>query len=58
MVRALKKKKTEATDWAEYTLSNGEFYFEQSNLSYVRKMEIGYYDVIVADIKAKCDFRY
>ena len=51
-----KKEKTEATDWAEYTLSNGEFYFEQSNLSFVRKNGDCYYYVIVADIKAKCDF--
>ena len=50
------KEKTEATDWAEYTLSNGEFYFEQSNLSYVRKNGDCYYDVIVADIKSKCKF--
>ena len=54
--KGFKKEKTEATDWAEYTLSNGEFYFEQSNLSYVRKNEDCYYDVIVADIKSKCKY--
>ena len=51
-----KKEKTQATDWAEYTLSNGEFYFEQSNLAFVRKNGDCYYDVIVSDVKSKCSF--
>ena len=35
--KGFKKEKTQATDWAEYTLASGEFYFEQSNLAFVRK---------------------
>ena len=54
--KGFKKEKTEATDWAEYTLSNGEFYFEQSNLAFVRKNGDCYYDVIVSDVKSKCTF--
>ena len=54
--KGFKKEKTQATDWAEYTLSNGEFYFEQSNLAFVRKNGNCYYDVIVSDLKSKCSF--
>ena len=54
--KGFKKEKTQATDWAEYTLSNGEFYFEQSNLAFVRKNGDCYYDVIVSDVKSKCSF--
>ena len=35
--KGLSKDKMEATDWAEFTTLTGEFYFEQSNLQYVRK---------------------
>ena len=44
----LSKDKSEATDWAEFTTLNSEFYFEQSNLEYVRKYSEGkcYYDQI------------
>ncbi len=54
--KGFKKEKSQATDWAEYTLSNGEFYFEQSNLAFVRKNGDCYYDVIVSDVKSKCTF--
>jgi len=54
--KGFKKEKTQATDWAEYTLSNGEFYFEQSNLAFVRKNGNCYYDIIVSDLKSKCSF--
>ena len=55
--KGMSKDKTLATDWAEYTLSNGEFYFEQGDLISARKRsENGscYYDFIVSDIKKKC----
>ena len=54
--KGFKKEKTQATDWAEYTLASGEFYFEQSNLAFVRKNGDCYYDVIVSDVKSKCTF--
>ena len=41
--KGFKKEKTQATDWAEYTLASGEFYFEQSNLAFVRKNGNCYY---------------
>ncbi len=54
--KGLSKDKTKATDWAEYTTTNGEFYFEQSNLTFVRKQGDCYYDAVVADIKKQCEF--
>ena len=57
--KGLSKDKTEATDWAEYTILNGEFYFEQSNLQYVRKRSKDkscYYDQIVTEIKNTCEY--
>lgn len=57
--KGLSKDKTEATDWAEYTILNGEFYFEQSNLQYVRKRSKDkgcYYDQIVSEIKNTCEY--
>ena len=54
--KGLSKDKAKATDWAEYTMSNGEFYFEQSNLSFVEKNGNCYYNLIVADIKKNCEF--
>ena len=50
--KGLSKDKTKATDWAEFSIDNGEFYFEQSNLSYARKNGNCYYDQIVSDIKS------
>ena len=47
----------EATDWAEFTIPTGEFYFEQSNLQYARKRSKEkncYYDQIVSEIKNTC----
>ena len=55
--KGLSKDKTQATDWAEYTLNKGEFYFEQSDVVFVRKHgkeSSCYYDLIVADIKKGC----
>ena len=55
--KGLSKDKTQATDWAEYTLNKGEFYFEQSDVVFVRKHgkeSSCYYDLIVADIKKSC----
>ncbi len=55
--KGLSKDKTLATDWGQYTLSNGEFYFEQGDLAAARKQSKGgacYYDLIVADIKSQC----
>ena len=55
--KGLSKDKTQATDWAEYTLNKGEFYFEQSDVAFVRKHgkeSSCYYDLIVADIKKSC----
>ena len=46
----LSKDKSEATDWAKVTILNSEFYFEQSNLEYVRKYAKGkkcYFDQVV-----------
>ena len=57
--KGLSKDKAKATDWAEYTISNGEFYFEQSNLEYSRKRAKGkpcYYDQIVSEIKSTCEY--
>lgn len=57
--KGLSKDKMEATDWAEYTILNGEFYFEQSNLQYVRKRSKDkscYYDQIVSEIKNTCEY--
>lgn len=50
--------KLQATDWAEYTINKGEFYFEQSDLSFVRKhtKKVGcYYDLLVDEIKNTCE---
>ncbi len=54
----LSKDKSEATDWAEFTTLNSEFYFEQSNLEYVRKYSEGkcYYDQIISEIKSTCEY--
>lgn len=55
--KGLSKDKTLATDWGQYTLSNGEFYFEQGDLAAARKRSKNgacYYDLIVADIKTQC----
>ncbi len=55
--KGMSKDKTLATDWAEYTLSNGEFYFEQGDLVNARKKEKNgtcYYDAIVSDIIEQC----
>ena len=55
----LSKDKSEATDWAEFTIFNSEFYFEQSNLEYVRKYAKGkkcYYDQVVSEIKNTCEY--
>ena len=57
--KGLSKDKMEATDWAEFTTLNGEFYFEQSNLEYSRKRSKGklcYYDQIVSEIKSTCEY--
>ena len=55
--KGMSKDKTLATDWAEYTISNGEFYFEQVDLINARKQVKNgscYYDAIVADIMDQC----
>jgi len=55
--KGLSKDKTQATDWAEYTLNKNEFYFEQSDVAFVRKHKkkiTCYYDIIVSDIKKSC----
>ena len=55
--KGMSKDKTLATDWAEFTLSNSEFYFELGDLSAARKRSKDgscYYDAIVADIKKQC----
>jgi hypothetical protein len=55
--KGLSKDKTLATDWAQFTMSNGEFYFEQGDLSAARKKSkegACYYDLIVSDIKSQC----
>jgi hypothetical protein len=55
--KGLSKDKTQATDWAEYTLNKNEFYFEQSDVVFVRKHKkkiTCYYDIIVSDIKKSC----
>ncbi|MDG2344178.1 MAG: hypothetical protein P8L23_06335 [Flavobacteriales bacterium] len=55
--KGMSKDKTLATDWAEYTLTNGEFYFEQGDLTSARKRAKDgacYYDLIVSDIKNQC----
>jgi len=57
--KGLSKDKMEATDWAEFTTLSGEFYFEQSNLQYVRKrskQKSCYYDQIVSEIKNTCEY--
>ena len=57
--KGLSKDKMEATDWAEFTILSGEFYFEQSNLEYSRKRAKGklcYYDQIVSEIKSTCEY--
>lgn len=57
--KGLSKDKLEATDWAEFTILTGEFYFEQSNLEYVRKRakeKPCYYDQIVSEIKSTCEY--
>ena len=57
--KGLSKNKMEATDWAEFTTLTGEFYFEQSNLQYVRKrskQNSCYYDQIVSEIKNTCEY--
>lgn len=56
--KGFKSDKTQATDWAEYTLNKGEFYFEQSDLAFVRKHGKDgacYFDLIVAEIKNTCE---
>ena len=56
--KGFKSDKSQATDWAEYTVSFGEFYFEQSDLAYVRKHSkkiACYYDLLVTEIKDKCE---
>ena len=56
--KGFKNDKSQATDWAEYTIGIGEFYFEQSDLSFVRKhgkKGACYYDILVADIKNSCE---
>ena len=56
--KGFKNNKIQATDWAEYTIVKGEFYFEQSDLAYVRKhgkKDGCYYDILVTDIKNTCD---
>tara|TARA_B100001287_G_scaffold72449_1_gene60096 strand:+ start:6989 stop:7471 length:483 start_codon:yes stop_codon:yes gene_type:complete len=58
--KGFKGDKSQATDWAEYTLDVGEFYFEQSDLSYVRKHSkkiACYYDMLVSEIKDKCEYQ-
>jgi hypothetical protein len=55
--KGLSVDKTQATDWAEYTLNKNEFYFEQSDIVFVRKHKkkiTCYYDIIVSDIKKSC----
>jgi hypothetical protein len=57
--KGLSKNKMEATDWAEFTIPTGEFYFEQSNLQYARKRSKEkncYYDQIVSEIKNTCEY--
>jgi len=57
--KGFKEEKSQATDWAEYTSEKEEFYFEQSDLSFVRKHGkdgVCYYDAIIADIKKQCEF--
>jgi hypothetical protein len=57
--KGLSKNKMEATDWAEFTIPTGEFYFEQSNLQYARKRskpKSCYYDQIVSEIKNTCEY--
>tara|TARA_B110000046_G_C12992464_1_gene398454 strand:+ start:62 stop:544 length:483 start_codon:yes stop_codon:yes gene_type:complete len=57
--KGLSKDKLEATDWAEFTTLSGEFYFEQSNLEYLRKRSKDkscYYDQIVSEIKNTCEY--
>ena len=54
--KGLSKDKTKATDWAEFSIDNGEFYFEQSSLSYARKNDNCYYDQIVSEIKKQCEY--
>ena len=56
--KGFKNDKSQATDWAEYTNNIGEFYFEQSDLAYVRKhsKKIScYYDLLVSEIKDRCE---
>ena len=56
--KGFKNDKLQATDWAEYTIGIGEFYFEQSDLSFVRKhgkKGACYYDILVTDIKNSCE---
>ena len=51
--KRIQKKKTQATDWAEYTFQM-ESFFEQATLC--KKNGDCYYDVIVSDVKSKCSF--
>jgi hypothetical protein len=54
--KGLSKDKTKATDWAEFSIDTGEFYFEQNDLAFTRKNNNCYYDLIVAEIKKQCEY--